>query len=121
VSQVPPPFTGPLPRIRGTQIGLRAPAAVDRIKTDMLAGRFPYHEWRAQIGGYRDARGKYHIQEGHHRMVAALEILAETGNSTPVRELLRWGHWEGVPKAPTISRPMPSRSWWGALRNRWNF
>jgi hypothetical protein len=120
VSQVPPPFTGPLPRIRGTQIGLRDHTAVDRIKTDMLAGSFAYHEQRARIGGYRDAQGSYHIQEGHHRMVAALEILAETSDSTFVRELMRWGNRDYVPKAPTISRPMPSRHWCGALRNRWN-
>jgi hypothetical protein len=93
---------------------------VDRIKADMLAGRFAYHEVRARIGGYRDARGRYHVEEGHHRTVAALEILAETGDSTPVRELLRWGSWADEPKAPTISRPMPSRHWWGALRNLWN-
>lgn len=120
MSQVPPPFTGPLPRIRGTQIGLREPAAVDRIKADMLAGRFAYHEPRARIGGHRDARGRYHIVEGHHRMVAALEILAETGDSTSLRELLRWGLWADWPTAPTDSRPMPSRRWWGAFRNRWN-
>jgi len=40
VSEVPPPFTGQIPRIRATQVGLRDPAAVDRIKADMLGGRF---------------------------------------------------------------------------------
>ncbi|HZT82568.1 MAG TPA: hypothetical protein VFA26_20230 [Gemmataceae bacterium] len=118
MSQAPPPFTGPLPRIRGTQIGLDHPDTVDQIKADMVAGRFAYHEPQARIGGYRDARGTYHVGGGHHRMVAALEILAETGDETPVRELLRWGLWADVPKAPAVSRPMPSRHWWGALRNR---
>jgi filamentous hemagglutinin len=121
VSESPPPFTGRLPRIRGTQVGLRDPAAVDGIKRDMREGRFAYHEPRGRVGGYRDSRGARHVIEGHHRMVAALEILTETGDEMPLRELLRWGLWADVPMAPTDSRPMPSRRWWGALRNRWNF
>ncbi len=120
MTESPPPFTGPIPRIRGMQVGLREPSTVDRIKRAMLTGRFVYHEARGRVGGYRDSRGTYYVNDGHHRTVAALEILTERGDETPLRELLRWGVWSDVPKRPIGSRPMPSRRWWGALRNRWN-
>jgi hypothetical protein len=108
---------GRLPRIRGTQIGLRDPTTVDHIKRDMLAGRYAYEEPRGRIGGILDLRGTYHVGEGHHRMCAALEILRETGDDRPVRLLLQWGDWEHKDRPPT-SRPMPARHWWGRLLNR---
>jgi hypothetical protein len=117
VSQVPPPFTGPLPRFRGTQIGLDRADSIDQIKADMLAGRFAYAELRARITGLRDPRGVYHIKVGHHRMAAALEIYKETGDERYVRNLLRWGRFDDATSPPIDSRPMPSRDWWGAFRN----
>ncbi len=60
----------------------------------MLSGTFAYHEMRARVSGIRDSRGVYHVMVGHHRIVAALEIMGETGNATPLRELLRWGFWD---------------------------
>jgi filamentous hemagglutinin len=106
-----------LPRIRGTQIGLRHPANVDAIKADMRAGRFRFSDPGGRIGGVLDPHGTYHVEEGHHRMVAALELHAGTGDDRSVELLLRWGRWEDRP-APKRSRPMPSRGWWGGLRNR---
>ena len=108
----------PLPRIRGTQIGLKKPWLVDQIKADMREGRFAFEEMRGRIGGVRDRDGWYHVVEGHHRMAAALELYQETGDSAPVRELLHRGRWTARDCAPAFSRPLPSRHWWGALRNR---
>jgi hypothetical protein len=117
MSQAPLDPAAPLPRIRGTQIGLKKPWLVDTIKADMRDGRFAYEAIRGRIGGVRDRRGCYHVVEGHHRMVAALEIYYETRDSRPARELLQHGRWDLRDRGPAFSRPMPSRSWWGALRN----
>lgn len=106
-----------LPRIRGTQIGLRDWSLVDRIKSDMRMGRYAYHERRGQIGGVRDRQGTYYVIEGHHRMVAALEWFSESGDATAVLELLRWGLWTELDKPPVDRRPMPARYRWGAFRN----
>lgn len=108
---------GRLPRIRGTQIGLDHPDAVDQIKADMRAGQFLYQELRARIAGVRDPRGTYHVKVGHHRMAAAMELYRETGDATAVLELMRWGFWDPVDRPPIDSRPLPARRGWAALRN----
>ncbi len=108
------------PRIRGTQIGLKNPSQVDTIKAAMREGRYAFGEARGRVGGYVDARGVYHVVEGHHRMAAALEIERETGDSTAVTTLLVLGHWEYQDRPPQESRPMPARNWWGWFRNRFN-
>ena len=66
-----------LPAIRGTQVGLKNPALVDQIKVKMRAGQFPYHEIGCRVIGIRDSNGTYHVKEGHHRMVAAMELYRE--------------------------------------------
>jgi filamentous hemagglutinin len=106
-----------IPRIRGTQIGLRDSDLVDRLKADMSAGRYFFQEARGQIGGVIDPRGDHHVIDGHHRMAAALEIFRETGDDNAVRMLVVWGWWGAVEKAPSDSRPFPVRWWWGAFRN----
>ncbi len=106
-----------LPRLRGTQIGLRNWSLVDQIKSDMRAGRYVINERRGQIGGVRDRRGTYYVIEGHHRMVAALELFHESGDATAVWELLCWGQWTELDKPPSDRRPLPSRHWWGAFRH----
>lgn len=106
-----------LPRIRGTQIGLRDAPLVDQIKSDMRAERYAFEERRGQIGGVRDRRGIYYVIEGHHRMAAALECFSESGDPTAVLELLRWGLWTEVEKPPSDRRPLPARDRWGAFRN----
>lgn len=107
-----------LPRIRGTQIGLRDPEMIERLKEDMRAGLFPYDKPECRIGGVVDRRNVYHVVEGHHRVAAALEIFKESGDATPIQELLRYGCWSRRDKPPHESRPLPARTWWGALRNR---
>lgn len=106
-----------IPRIRGTQIGLRDPALVDKIKNQMKAGTFQFQEWQNRMGGVRDLLGTYHVIEGHHRMVAALELFHETKDAAAVLELLRHGRFDVAERSPRDSRPMPSRSRWGAFRN----
>jgi hypothetical protein len=106
----------PRPKIRGTQVGLQRPAQVDSIKAAMRAGTFNYAA--SVISGFVDPRGVYHIYEGHHRMVAALELERETGDSMYVLNLLIAGAWTDWPRAPLDSRPMPARTWWGWFRNR---
>jgi filamentous hemagglutinin len=108
------------PKIRGTQIGLKNPVLVDNIKVAMRDGQYAFGEARGQIGGYVDARGAYHVIEGHHRMAAALEIERETGDSTSVLTLLLLGDWEYQVRPLRESRPMPARDWWGWFRNRFN-
>lgn len=108
---------GPVPRIRGTQIGLGRPGQVDTIKADMQTGRYAYREPRGQISGVRDVSGTYHVKDGHHRIAAAAEIYRETGDPIAVLELLRWGRWDEVEQPPIDSRPLPGRNWWSAFRN----
>jgi filamentous hemagglutinin len=105
-------------RIRGTQVGLKNPSLVGTIKAAMTSGRYAFDEPRGQVGGYVDASGVYHVIEGHHRMAAALEIERETGDSIAVTTLLVLGTWQQVDRPPRQSRPMPSRDWWGWIRNR---
>src|SRR5947207_11711136 len=109
------PQPGALPRIRGTQVGLRDPALVDQIKADMIAGRYVYTEERGRVYGLQDARGTFYVKEGHHRMAAALENFRETGDPTPVYEPLRSGKFEVANYTPNDGRPMPARGWCGFL------
>jgi hypothetical protein len=83
----------------------------------MLHGRFAYSEPRGQIAGFRDKKGRYYVREGHYRIVAALEILQETGNPDAILQLLQWGLWTEVDRPPTDYRPLPARDWWGSFRN----
>jgi filamentous hemagglutinin len=88
----------------------------------MQAGRYDFASLRGRIGGLRDRRGCYHVVDGHHRMVAALEIWNETGDASAVLALIdygRWdyGRWDEQTGAPRESRPLPARDWWGRLRN----
>jgi filamentous hemagglutinin len=106
-----------LPRIRGTQIGLRDPKLVDQIVSDMLANLFAFDEPRGQIAGFIDERATYYVCEGHHRVIAALEIFRETGDDRFVRLLLFWGRWTQCIRPPIYWRPLPSRRFWGKLRN----
>ena len=110
-----------LPRIRGTQVGLKNPGNIDKIKEDMLTGRFTYQELQARIGGVRDHQGTYYIVDGHHRMVAAFELYQETGDLKFIQELLFWGKWDEVEYPHPQRRPLPSRYWWQAFRNWWGF
>jgi hypothetical protein len=106
-----------IPKIRATQVGLRTPALVDLIKSDKRNGTYAFQEPRGRIGGVRDKRGVYYVIEGHHRVVAAIEILGETGDASLLTALLQFGKWDEVGRPPMGSGPLPLRSWWGRLRN----
>ena len=115
------PFVGPLPRIRGTQVGLENPQQIDQIKCDMLEGRFDYVGATGIVYGVIDSRGVYYVKNGHHRMVAAFEIFSETGDDHYLRMLLSNGKWETVNWIPNDSAPMPGRTWWRRFWNRHGF
>lgn len=109
-----------LPQIRGTQVGLRNLPLVDAIKADMRTGQFRFSAPEGRVGGVLDPNGIYHVEDGHHRMVAALELNCDMGDDQYVRALLSFGRWEELP-APRASRPMPGRKWWQWIRNRIGF
>lgn len=71
-----------LPRFRcGVgQTHLAKPELVDQIKADMLAGEYRFEFLEGRIFGWKDERGTYYICEGHHRIVAAVELLTFPGN-----------------------------------------
>jgi len=97
------------------QKGLRDPAAVGRIKKAMLEGTYEYTAKKGIIAGWIN-NGKYILGEGHHRIAAAMEILKETKNATPLLNLIKNGAWSTA-KFGGSTRPLPSRSMWGKFRN----
>lgn len=85
---------------------------VERLKAEMVGGRFRFSAVEARIAGWHDA-GVYYINEGYHRVSAALEIYWETGERAHLDALLRHGDWEGF--APPQSRRFPTLSLWSRL------
>lgn len=98
------------------QTALTKPEVVDRIKQDLLAGRFRFDEPLARLIGWRDDGGTYYLSEGHHRMAAAIELFRETGEDRFVAELLANGTW--VPGRPPRRRRLPTRGFWFRLLAR---
>ncbi|OCG38894.1 hypothetical protein A9G29_10125 [Gilliamella sp. Fer2-1] len=98
-----------IPNIKGTQVGLRDPASVDRLKNDMLSGNFNFEADFGRIGGYIDNKGNYYVGAGHHRMVAAMEIYKATGDASYIRKLIKNGRWTPIDKPPVDMRPLPKR------------
>jgi hypothetical protein len=104
-----------LPKIRSGigQTALSTPEAVDLIKEDMLEGRFDYERKGSRVFGWLDDRGTYYICEGHHRIVAALEICRDTGDRSFLDLLLVHGQWETTP--PPKDRRLRTRSFWSRV------
>ena len=100
---------GSIPEIKGTQVGLRDPAQIDLMKSDMLNGSFEFTATRGKIAGYIDSKGNYYIIEGHHRMAAAQEIYKTTGDATYIHKLLENGKWDKTNKVPVDALPLPTR------------
>ncbi|MDC9583376.1 Rhs family protein, partial [Xenorhabdus sp. PR6a] len=109
-----------LPEIKGTQTGFKNPHQIDSMKKDMLDGNYDFTLDKNRISVIIDNKGVYHVSDGHHRMTAAMEIHKTTGNDKYIRELLNNAKKDRQNTVPS-SRPMPSRNWWGALRNKWGF
>ncbi|HUG89352.1 MAG TPA: hypothetical protein VML55_00875 [Planctomycetaceae bacterium] len=110
-----------LPRIRSGmgQTLLSKPELVDQIKRDMLVGEFRFESPEARIFGWKDARGTHYISEGHHRVVAALELDWESGDRSHLDRLLACGIWQ--PSPPPKNRRLPTRSLWSRLLYRIGF
>lgn len=104
-----------LPKIRSGigQTALSSPDSVDQLKEDMLAGRFDYEREGSRVFGWLDDRGTYYICEGHHRIVAALEIFSETGDRSYLDLLLEHGQWETT--APPKDRRLRTRNFWSRI------
>lgn len=104
-----------LPRIRCGigQTRLSTPETVDQLKSDMLSGNYRYDSSEGRIFGWIDEQGTYYICEGHHRVVAALEIWQETGDRSCLTRLLECGLWEAGP--PRKNHRLPTRSYWSRL------
>jgi DNA-directed RNA polymerase beta' subunit len=98
-----------IPNIKGTQVGLRNPTQIDSIKHDMINEIYDFKKIDNIIAGYVDSKGNYYVTEGHHRMVAAMEIYKETGNASYVKKLLSNGKWTEIKKPPIDARPLPKR------------
>ncbi|UUE57800.1 DUF637 domain-containing protein [Pectobacterium aroidearum] len=84
---------GALANIKSAQIGLKNPELVDNLKNQMKNSDFNFSKMENRVGGYVDKNGKYFLQEGNHRMVAAKELYQETGNSTYIENLIKNGRW----------------------------
>ncbi len=67
---------------------------------DMMNNKWRFDAPEGKIGGYLDAKGRYMIGEGHHRMRAAIE----SGNSVNVQNLLNNGRWTPVERFPITIR-----------------
>lgn len=93
---------------------LQRPAEVDVLKKVMRAGEFDDAADRGKISGWCEGLlGIYYINEGHHRVNAALEILWDDGDAAPFHELLSQGKWDDG--APASSRRFPTRTVWSHL------
>ncbi|CDL81248.1 hypothetical protein [Xenorhabdus szentirmaii] len=111
----------PPPEIKGSQIGFKKPHQIDSMKKDMLDGTYDFKNIKNIIGGEIDSKGVYYVGDGHHRMAAAQEIYKETGDATYIHKLIEHGRWDKV-NSPTVDvRPMPSRGFFGNLRNKLGF
>uniref|UniRef100_UPI0023F2A20B RHS repeat-associated core domain-containing protein n=1 Tax=Chryseobacterium sp. TaxID=1871047 RepID=UPI0023F2A20B len=82
--------------IRSMQSGLRSEQVVGEILEQMKSPE-GFDVSKHTIGGYY-SEGTYYINEGNHRMAAALEYQAQTGSSQYVNEFLNTGSW--TKKAP---------------------
>lgn len=67
-------------------------ARVPEAKRQMIAGTYDYQA-DSISGQYHELTGVFLVSEGHHRLVAALEVAAETGNWIPFKRLLNHGAW----------------------------
>ena len=107
-----------LPRIRSGigQTLLPQPERVDQIKEAMRTGSFRFESVEGRLFGWKDAKGTYYISEGHHRVVAALELYSEDGDRFHLDRLLDCGLWRR--SRPPKNRRLPTRSFWSRFLYR---
>ena len=78
-----------LPEIFSSQKGLRNASQIDGIKDAMVKGKFKYESLDGRICVFRNCRGEISVSDGNHRVVAAIELAAETGNTDFINSLLQ--------------------------------
>lgn len=81
------------PNIVSSRGGNTLAAKVAQIKNDMLNGNYDFTAPRGRIAGFINDAGDYMINEGNHRMQAAMQIYQETGDSSNVMKLIENGLW----------------------------
>jgi hypothetical protein len=107
--------------LKSMQVGLSFPSKVDFFKKAFLSTTEPYDflQKENKIGGYI-YQGHYVINEGNHRMSAAIEIYRETGNAIPLESLIRNGNWYSTSTKPSAELySMPGRDIWTKFRSLW--
>ena len=93
------------------QKGLGDPKQIDQMKTDMVEERFDYEDSGLSMAGYY--HGNSHtitLTEGHHRVLASLELAYETGNWSYFNRLISKVRFDRVPDLPQNANPLPVRS-----------
>nr|WED67558.1 hypothetical protein PJ912_13235 [Pectobacterium colocasium] len=75
----------------------------------MKKNDFNFSQLENGVSGYVDKNGKYFLQEGNHRMVAAMKLYQETGNSIYIEGLIKNGQWYYTEKYIGDIHPLPVR------------
>ena len=81
------------PKIVSSRGGNTLASKVAQIKNDMLNGNYDFTAPRGRIAGFINDSGDYMINEGNHRMQAAMQIYQETGDASNVMTLIENGLW----------------------------
>lgn len=67
---------------------------IDGLKLKMAGGTFDYQSDIQISGFYHEGTDTFFLEEGHHRVSAALELAYETGNWSYFRKLMNTGYWD---------------------------
>ena len=97
-----------------SQPGLHANKStqIDDFKKRMLDGTFQYEDYRQVSGLYHERSGTYFVNEGHHRLAAALEIAKEKGDWRFFKKLIERGYWSKTEAVPDRKYPLKMRTGW---------
>ncbi len=77
-------------------------------------GTFDYKDDDHVVSGYYHERSRtYFVNEGNHRIAAALQIAKDTGNWAPFKKLIGHGTWSITGELPRDRYRVHVRSTWG--------
>ena len=85
---------------------------MDELKRKMVAGTFDYQSDVQIAGYYHEETRTFFLEEGHHRVAAALELAYETGNWTYFRKLVDAGYWDLRVDVPFSRHRLTMRGKW---------
>ena len=94
----------------GSQTALRERSTIESVKEAFKTGEFEYDALDARIGGFYDGAARtYILEEGRHRLNAAVEYAHESGDWRPFITFINNGRWDfGV--VPKNARSLHFRS-----------